>query len=110
SPFFFQAEDGIRDFHVTGVQTCALPISGSVTNSYVDPSTNSPGCRMNASSPMTSMGRVSSDWSWAGSMCGYLWLSKTRKNLSRQIGRASCREGVEVGGGGVGWRVWTLWR
>src|SRR5690606_40880669 len=24
---FFQAEDGIRDFHVTGVQTCALPIS-----------------------------------------------------------------------------------
>src|SRR5690606_6837650 len=27
--FFFQAEDGIRDFHVTGVQTCALPISPS---------------------------------------------------------------------------------
>src|SRR5437870_13278912 len=27
SPFFFQAEDGIRDGHVTGVQTCALPIS-----------------------------------------------------------------------------------
>src|SRR5690606_37661233 len=24
--FFFRAEDGIRDFHVTGVQTCALPI------------------------------------------------------------------------------------
>src|SRR6266511_4429307 len=24
--FFFQAEDGIRDFRVTGVQTCALPI------------------------------------------------------------------------------------
>src|SRR5690606_20364374 len=24
--FFFQAQDGIRDFHVTGVQTCALPI------------------------------------------------------------------------------------
>src|SRR5690606_40405539 len=29
--FFFQAEDGIRDFHVTGVQTCALPIY-SVSN------------------------------------------------------------------------------
>src|SRR5207253_6362228 len=26
--FFFQAEDGIRDGHVTGVQTCALPIFG----------------------------------------------------------------------------------
>src|SRR5207249_8412251 len=29
--FFFQAEDGIRDRNVTGVQTCALPISESVT-------------------------------------------------------------------------------
>src|SRR5699024_11772856 len=27
SCFFFQAEDGIRDRNVTGVQTCALPIS-----------------------------------------------------------------------------------
>src|SRR3712207_6987174 len=27
--FFFQAEDGIRDIGVTGVQTCALPISFS---------------------------------------------------------------------------------
>src|SRR5690606_20401711 len=29
--FFFQAEDGIRAFHVTGVQTCALPISKDAT-------------------------------------------------------------------------------
>src|SRR5207237_2331731 len=28
--FFFQAEDGIRDSSVTGVQTCALPISGDL--------------------------------------------------------------------------------
>src|SRR2546426_558103 len=28
--FFFQAEDGIRDYKVTGVQTCALPISSGV--------------------------------------------------------------------------------
>src|SRR2546430_10252106 len=28
--FFFQAEDGIRDLTVTGVQTCALPISSSL--------------------------------------------------------------------------------
>src|SRR2546426_4673847 len=28
--FFFQAEDGIRDYKVTGVQTCALPISYAV--------------------------------------------------------------------------------
>src|SRR5256884_4677776 len=31
--FFFQAEDGIRDVAVTGVQTCALPISS--TKAYV---------------------------------------------------------------------------
>src|SRR5690606_14621803 len=30
--FFFQAEDGIRDFHVTGVQTCALPIFATPAN------------------------------------------------------------------------------
>src|SRR5690348_18223664 len=34
--FFFQAEDGIRDGRVTGVQTCALPIclNGTVTVSH----------------------------------------------------------------------------
>src|SRR3712207_6640191 len=31
--FFFQAEDGIRDIGVTGVQTCALPISSSTLSS-----------------------------------------------------------------------------
>src|SRR5206468_5751745 len=31
--FFFQAEDGIRDLIVTGVQTCALPISRSACSS-----------------------------------------------------------------------------
>ena len=34
--FFFQAEDGIRDYKVTGVQTCALPIS------YLDPIIHEP--------------------------------------------------------------------
>src|SRR3712207_9134992 len=32
--FFFQAEDGIRDIGVTGVQTCALPISARVHAEY----------------------------------------------------------------------------
>ena len=32
--FFFQAEDGIRDIGVTGVQTCALPISLSLSVSF----------------------------------------------------------------------------
>src|SRR5216683_2849583 len=33
--FFFQAEDGIRDLIVTGVQTCALPISTFVLANYM---------------------------------------------------------------------------
>src|SRR5260370_8926315 len=39
--FFFQAEDGIRDSSVTGVQTCALPIlleSGGPPNIWVEES------------------------------------------------------------------------
>src|SRR5205085_4649183 len=32
--FFFQAEDGIRDLTVTGVQTCALPISQKIAASW----------------------------------------------------------------------------
>src|SRR6266496_1405357 len=35
--FFFQAEDGIRDLYVTGVQTCALPILDGMT--FVDEAT-----------------------------------------------------------------------
>src|SRR5215208_504224 len=35
--FFFQAEDGIRDGHVTGVQTCALPIFGAARDLDVVP-------------------------------------------------------------------------
>src|SRR5260221_8327732 len=34
--FFFQAEDGIRDHCVTGVQTCALPILGTGINTHPD--------------------------------------------------------------------------
>src|SRR5258706_7201198 len=33
--FIFQAEDGIRDWSVTGVQTCALPISAGVNGQWV---------------------------------------------------------------------------
>src|SRR2546429_3668840 len=34
--FFFQAEDGIRDVAVTGVQTCALPISNLRNGKFSD--------------------------------------------------------------------------
>src|SRR5207248_8225117 len=35
--FFFQAEDGIRDRTVTGVQTCALPIYGALPARFAHP-------------------------------------------------------------------------
>src|SRR5207302_2302455 len=41
--FFFQAEDGIRDFHVTGVQTCALPISALASSLLVSAALAVPG-------------------------------------------------------------------
>src|SRR5258707_15687052 len=40
--FFFQAEDGIRDIGVTGVQTCALPISSVPGTNSSAPSTSAP--------------------------------------------------------------------
>src|SRR5256885_13121728 len=44
--FFFQAEDGIRDYKVTGVQTCALPISTCcpITTGPVHGGTSFPCC------------------------------------------------------------------
>src|SRR5258706_7874258 len=43
--FFFQAEDGIRDWSVTGVQTCALPISSTSAGTGKSRSRNSFGRR-----------------------------------------------------------------
>src|SRR3989454_3795069 len=43
--FFFQAEDGIRDYKVTGVQTCALPISHCLALAAPPGATLGPGAR-----------------------------------------------------------------
>src|SRR5215213_4928494 len=43
--FFFQAEDGIRDWSVTGVQTCALPISGGAGGEPADEAAGEPDAR-----------------------------------------------------------------
>src|SRR5689334_25341094 len=71
--FFFQAEDGIRDGTVTGVQTCALPISSSAR------------CR---NRPIN--GRVTTSPGDSGWGPG-----ATRSPNSVEIGRASCRERVQ---------------
>src|SRR5699024_11941747 len=55
--FFFQAEDGIRDRNVTGVQTCALPISyGSVRS--VSPK-SAPSATLSLPSSVSSLAEVS---------------------------------------------------
>src|SRR5690606_40003643 len=68
--FFFQAEDGIRDFHVTGVQTCALPISKLVIALVRSPP------NINTSIPLTRgdrhlLGR--SEERRVGKECRYRW-------------------------------------
>src|SRR2546426_6814730 len=81
--FFFQAEDGIRDYKVTGVQTCALPICilvatvpgalvGVALGKLIEAHLRSPGVI------------ALSTGAWALVM----WVA------DRQIGRASCRERV----------------
>src|SRR5437870_13692004 len=58
--FFFQAEDGIRDGHVTGVQTCALPISTSTSPWQDDTIRDSGGRRSCESSTTRRSGRLRS--------------------------------------------------
>src|SRR5437870_9406535 len=55
--FFFQAEDGIRDGHVTGVQTCALPIYDTVLRRVKVPSSATL-----SSNPPDVLGV--DDWAW----------------------------------------------
>src|SRR2546430_9909757 len=84
--FFFQAEDGIRDLTVTGVQTCALPISFAVfihRSEYVS-------CRGRPLlvcwlQPSLRFSEVLWQFAVAHSCAG---------KIAIQIGRASCRERV----------------
>src|SRR5256885_12203764 len=87
--FFFQAEDGIRDYKVTGVQTCALPISGEGLRLP-----RRPAHEGNAGEGERGDGErdaARADWSLAVLRCP---LSVVRVRVRVQIGRASCRERV----------------
>src|SRR5256885_2314319 len=86
--FFCQAEDGIRDYKVTGVQTCALPISTVAQEKFrprpeVDPAAEVDGWLRTGEVQASRSARV--------------WVSPERARWARearQIGRASCRERV----------------
>src|SRR5690606_40163117 len=97
--FFFQAEDGIRDFHVTGVQTCALPIySGGIVIAQARETVPAgtldartvkvPGVLIDVV-VLAPDQRLSADTSRDPGLTG------------GEIGRASCRERAQVWGVGV---------
>src|SRR5207244_5361817 len=85
--FFFQAEDGIRDDLVTGVQTCALPICHSPAAGHPSPAEEAPPpgrawnrCQMNGSS-------VLGCFPWIA-------MRKRRRSEERRVGK-ECRSGWE---------------
>src|SRR5207249_6493201 len=100
--FFFQAEDGIRDRNVTGVQTCALPISGRVVPAGGVLSRGGGAVRVLAGGRAL---RLAHGEQWPRWRAGLRLSGETRRRMDPrfdgQIGRASCRERVESGVGGV---------
>src|SRR2546430_6776708 len=84
--FFFQAEDGIRDLTVTGVQTCALPI-------YI--LTNYDWNWSAAEKEFKRAIELKPDYATAHQWYAIHYLTATgRLEEAVQIGRASCRERV----------------
>src|SRR5690348_1106840 len=89
--FFFQAEDGIRDGRVTGVQTCALPIllqgiqtahkTGSV-KAYLNFGGGTPFVKIQTADPGKSI--VQSDIGGYPPWTGYLMFLQTARALEKQ--------------------------
>src|SRR5699024_12190600 len=86
--FFFQAEDGIRDRNVTGVQTCALPILASPNKrrSTLRPDFRSRGSSIPLAQPDFGPRGIPG---WFPPRSTARWFHQ-----QMQIGRASCRERV----------------
>src|ERR1039457_3380538 len=111
--FFFQAEDGIRDYKVTGVQTCALPISIWFSHSSCL-GLFSPGYQRNQLAQCDGISKPTRGVLWLedmrtwhrlerrfhlepddlGTALDRVALFAAPSLLRQQIGRASCRERV----------------
>src|SRR5690606_40404410 len=93
--FFFQAEDGIRDFHVTGVQTCALPIwFQSLARTFNAPTiaTLQTGHQVDArNSKCPILQDVPGDWGFIADTI--ITLYRDDRSEERRVGK-----GVELGG------------
>src|SRR5262249_57865782 len=96
SVFFFQAEDGIRDWSVTGVQTCALPICSSSEHLLHDQPRllGPPG----AGEALDEPERADAEGPLARAALPVVGAG--HRVVAVKIGRASCRERVENAGGG----------
>src|SRR5690606_39902273 len=99
--FFFQAEDGIRDFHVTGVQSCALPIFGDhilrrLREWGVEQVFGYPGDGINGI--IAAFGKADDQPRFVQSR--HEEMSAFEAVGYAKIGSASCRESVEVAGVG----------
>src|SRR3989440_8720100 len=97
--FFFQAEDGIRDLIVTGVQTCALFFSSRRRHTRSDRDWSSDVCSSDLERAATLYNEViaaASDFAPAyfGRLLVVAQTNPTERTLREEIGRASCRERV----------------
>src|SRR5690606_40056484 len=101
--FFVQAEDGIRDFHVTGVQTCALPILDVVAEPLRARGVPAHQARERAASLLSRLNLPSRLFNLPPAT--FSGGEQQRVNIARgfKIGRASCRGRgeLEVDGGGL---------
>src|SRR5207247_6944160 len=98
---FFQAEDGIRDPLVTGVQTCALPISvaGAAGLGVVLPaSAATAAVPLQLAASTIHVAVLASAGAVAGGAGGGAIIPASVAALAREIGRASCRGRGVVGG------------
>src|SRR5947208_13391162 len=91
--FFFQAEDGIRDDLVTGVQTCALPISAQNKSIIIKPRR----VVLVRKAPSPDRSRIVIVYPSLSGLRSHAALENVRSTLQvKKIGRASCRERVYV--------------
>src|SRR3712207_9046048 len=81
--FFFQAEDGIRDIGVTGVQTCALPIFHERAE-MDERATQLEAAEAGAAAALAEVEQRT------------LALDEAERSLETEIGRASCRGRGEI--------------
>src|SRR5688500_19374411 len=88
--FFFQAEDGIRDYKVTGVQTCALPIWLVSPARHARPASRNCAKSVNRKSSADQAGRPEKGQGTAPSKCR--WSSALGRSEERRVGKeCGCR-------------------